>query len=57
MGVRHGVGALHDAGKLGDIGRLLVDLIVHGADEFLIRINDGWHPHAADRLNPPCGLV
>ncbi len=57
MRVRHRIGRLHDAGEPRDIGRLLVDLVVHRADEVLIRKDDGRHAHAGDRLDPPCGRI
>ena len=35
--IRHGIGRLDDSGQRRDIRRLLVDLVVHGANEVLHR--------------------
>ena len=52
VGVRHGIGRLHDSGQRRDIGRLLVDFVVHVADQLLIGVDDrrarAWR-HAARR--------
>ena len=53
MGVRHGVGRLHDAGQRRDIDRLLEDLVVHVADQLLVGVDDRRHAHRAVRLDAP----
>ncbi len=51
MGIRHGVGGLHDPGKRRDIHRLLEDLVVHVADQILVGVDDRRHAHRAVGLD------
>ncbi len=57
MGVGHGIGGAHDAGQGRDIGDLLGDLVVHVADQRLIGVDHGGHPHLAGRRDDPGGGV
>jgi hypothetical protein len=53
MGIRHGVRGLHDSRKRCDVYGLLEDLVIHVADEVLVGVNNGPHPHGAVWLDPP----
>jgi hypothetical protein len=47
VGVGHGIGGLDDPRQSGDIGHLLVDLVVHVLDELAAGVDDGGNPHGA----------
>ena len=53
MRVGHHIGRLDDSGERGDVGGLLIDLIVHITDEGFVREDDTRHPHRASWLDPP----
>ena len=57
MRVGHDIGRLDDPGQRGDVGGLLVDLVVHGPDEVFIGVDDAGHAHGAGRLDLPCRFV
>ena len=47
MGVGHGIGCSDNARQRGDVCGLLVDLIVHVADQVFVGIDDRRHTHGA----------
>ena len=49
--IGHRVGCPHDPGQRRDIDRLLIDLVVHVADQLFVRVDDGRHAHGAVRLD------
>ena len=53
MGIGHGIGGLNDSRQRGHIGRLLVHLVIHVADQVLVGIDDRRHAHGAIRLDAP----
>ena len=57
MRVGHGIGCFDDARQRGDVCGLLVDLIVHVADQVFVGIDDRRHAHRAVRLDAPGGRV
>src|SRR5262249_35208084 len=53
MRVGHDIGCGNDTGKGRDICRLVVNLVVHAADEVFIRVDDRGHAHGAAALDAP----
>ena len=57
MGIRHHIRRLNDPRQGRDIGRLLVNLVIHVTDQIFIGIDDCRDAHRAVRLNAPSGFV
>ena len=51
--IGHGVTGLDDAGQGRDVDGLFVDLVVHGADERFIGVDDRRHAHGAVGFDLP----
>ncbi len=57
MRIRHHIRSLDDAGQHRDIDRLLVDFVVHVADEIFVSIDDCRDAHCALWLDAPGGFI
>jgi hypothetical protein len=57
VGVRHGIRRPDDPRQGRDVGCLLVDLVVHVADEVFVGINDRRDQHSPVRLDTPRGGI
>src|SRR5262249_4029305 len=55
--VGHNVGRGNNAGKRCNICRLVVNLVVHAADEVFVRVDDRGHAHRAAALDAPSRLI
>ena len=53
MRIGHGIGGRYDTGQGGDIGDLLVYLVIHVAYQLLAGIDDGRDVHVTERFYSP----
>lgn len=53
MSVRHGVGRPYNTRQSGDVGDLLIDLVIYVADQVLVGVDDRGNVHAGDGRDAP----